>query len=129
MRSSWAQISLLIVPGSITPGQRMTIGTRKPPSQFVAFSPRNGVEPPSGQVMTSAPLSVEYTTIVSSAMPELVELVEHLPDVPVVLDHAVRIDAQPGHALRLGLEVREDVHPGRVEPDEERLCRRRAPGR
>ena len=58
-RSSCAQISLTTVPGSITPGQRISIGTRNPPSQFVAFSPRNGVEPPSGQLMTSAPLSVE----------------------------------------------------------------------
>ena len=33
-------------------------GTRKPPSQLVAFSPLNGVVPPSGQVKTSAPLSV-----------------------------------------------------------------------
>ena len=36
----------------------MSIGTRKAPSQFVAFSPLNGVVPPSGQVKTSAPLSV-----------------------------------------------------------------------
>ena len=46
------------VPGLMTPGQRMHIGTRKPPSQLVAFSPRNGVLPPSGQLITSAPLSV-----------------------------------------------------------------------
>ena len=58
-RSSWAHISLFTVPGSMTPGQRMSMGTRKPPSQLVAFSPRNGVAPPSGQVITSAPLSVE----------------------------------------------------------------------
>ncbi len=35
---------------------------------------------------------------------ELVELVEQPADVPVVLDHAVGIDAEPGHALRLRLE-------------------------
>jgi hypothetical protein len=46
------------VPGLITPGQRITVGTRNPPSQFVAFSPRKGVLPPSGQVINSAPLSV-----------------------------------------------------------------------
>ena len=69
MRSSWAHSSLMMVPGSKTPGQRMTMGTRKPPSQLVAFSPRKGVAPPSGQVITSAPLSVEYSTMVSSAMP------------------------------------------------------------
>jgi hypothetical protein len=36
---------------------------------LVAFSLRNGVVPPSGQLMTSAPLSVEYMTMVLSAMP------------------------------------------------------------
>jgi hypothetical protein len=51
-------MSLMIVPGLMTPGQRASIGTRCPPSQFVPFSPWNGVVPPSGQVMTSAPLSV-----------------------------------------------------------------------
>ena len=58
MKSSCAQMSLTIVPGLITPGQRIRHGTRKPPSQLVAFSPLNGVAPPSGQVITSAPLSV-----------------------------------------------------------------------
>ena len=53
-----AQMSLMIVPGSIMPGQRITHGARKPPSQLVAFSPLNGVVPPSGQVKLSAPLSV-----------------------------------------------------------------------
>jgi hypothetical protein len=49
---------LYTVPGWITSGQRIAIGTRKPPSQLVAFSPLKGVLPPSGQLMTSAPLSV-----------------------------------------------------------------------
>ncbi len=53
---------------------------------------------------------------------QLVELVEQLADVPVVLHHAIGIDAQPGLALRLLLQVREDVHAGRVPPDEERLA-------
>ena len=44
--------------GFAKPGQRIIVGTRKPPSQLVAFSPRNGVLPPSGQLITSAPLSV-----------------------------------------------------------------------
>src|SRR5215471_21175707 len=52
------------VPGLSTPGQRIAHGTRQPPSKLVSFSPRNGVDPPSGQLMTSAPLSVEYMTIV-----------------------------------------------------------------
>ena len=58
---------------------------------------------------------------------ELVELVEELPDVAVVLDHPVRVDAQAGDALRLGLQVGEDVHPGRVPPHEERLVVRVRP--
>ncbi len=57
-QSSCEKMSLTIVPGLITPGQRTSIGTRKPPSQVVPFSPWNGVVPPSGQVPVSAPLSV-----------------------------------------------------------------------
>ncbi len=58
-----------VEPGLTTPGQRTTHGTRKPPSQVLPFSPRNGVSPPSGQVNFSAPLSEENTTMVLSAMP------------------------------------------------------------
>src|SRR5436190_16340982 len=39
----------------------------------------------------------------------------------VVLDHAVRIHAQSGLPHRFLLQMREDVHPRRVEPHEERL--------
>jgi hypothetical protein len=42
--------------------------------------------------------------------------------VAVVLDHAVGIDAETGLALRLGLEVRPDVHARGVPPHEERLA-------
>ena len=56
-------------------GQRMTIGARYPPSQFVAFSPRNGVLPSSGNVITSAPLSVVNTTMVLSNT-EVIEFLE-----------------------------------------------------
>ena len=67
---SWCEwISLLTVPGLSTPGHRIRQGTRQPPSQLVSFSPRNGVVPPSGQLISSAPLSVAYMTIVLSAMP------------------------------------------------------------
>ena len=57
---------------------------------------------------------------------EIVELLQKLADLPVVLDHAVGIGAQAGLALRLRLEMGEDVHPGRIEPDEERLLARHA---
>ena len=72
--SSCAPMSLMIVPGLTTPGQRIMQGTRQPPSQFVAFSPRNIVEPPSGQDMHSAPLSVEYMTMVFSSRPSSLSL-------------------------------------------------------
>ncbi len=57
------------VPAGILPGQRITAGTRNAPSQFVFFSERNGVMAESGQEFRCGPLSVEYSTIVSSAMP------------------------------------------------------------
>ena len=57
------------VPGLTLPGQRMIAGTRKPPSNTVPLVARNGVMPPSGQVNTSAPLSVVNTTMVLSASP------------------------------------------------------------
>jgi hypothetical protein len=56
--SSCEMMSLILEPGSITPGHDQK-GTRKPPSQVVPFSPLNGVMPPSGQETVSAPLSVE----------------------------------------------------------------------
>ena len=100
-------------PGSMTPGQRMTQGTRQPPSQLVSFSPRNGVAPPSGHDITSAPLSVVKTTMVLSATLEIVELFQQLADVAVEFNHAIRIEAEAGLADRGRLQVREDVHPRR----------------
>ena len=47
-------------PAAILPGQRTSIGTRNAPSQLVFFSLRNGVMPPSGQLLRCGPLSVEY---------------------------------------------------------------------
>src|SRR5262245_11716283 len=66
----------------MTPGQRITHGTRQPPSQFVSFSDRNGVVPPSGQVNTSAPLSVDHITIVLSAMPRSSSFLRSWPTIP-----------------------------------------------
>ncbi len=90
----------MIVPGLITPGQRMTHGTRKPPSQLVAFSPLNGVVPPSGQVKHFGAVvgGVDDDGVVGDA--EIVELLEKLADMPVVLDHAVGIEAEARLALR-----------------------------
>src|SRR5215470_7957941 len=68
-QSREANISLLTVPGLITPGQRITIGARIPPSQVVSLPPLKGVLPPSGKVMVSAPLSVVKTTMVLLVWP------------------------------------------------------------
>src|SRR6516164_382231 len=57
------------LPAGTLPGQRMIIGTRKPPSSAVPFPPANGVLPPSGQVKFSAPLSVEKARIVLFSRP------------------------------------------------------------
>src|SRR4029453_2478191 len=76
------KISLDTVPGLIMPGQRIAHGTRQPPSKLVSFSPRNGVGPPSGQLITSAPLSVEYITMVLSAMPRSSSFLSSCPTWP-----------------------------------------------
>ena len=68
-QSSEANICVLTVPGSMWPGQRTTIGARIPPSQVLSLPPLNGVVPPSGKVMVSAPLSVVKTTMVLSSSP------------------------------------------------------------
>ena len=59
-------ISFRTVPGLITPGQRIAQGTRYAPSQLPTFSLRKGDVPRSGPENFSAPLSVEYITIVLS---------------------------------------------------------------
>jgi hypothetical protein len=72
-------ISFETTPGGIFPGQRTISGTRKAPSQLVFFSLRNGVVPASGQVFMCGPLSVEYTTIVFSAIPSSSSLSSSAP--------------------------------------------------
>ena len=47
-QSLWLIISLVTVPGLITPGQRTSAGTRNAPSQLVFFSLRKGVVAASG---------------------------------------------------------------------------------
>ncbi len=55
--------------------------------------------------------------------PELVELVEHLPDALVVVDHRVVVGRLPPPRLSKAplLRVRAEVHVRGVDPDEERL--------
>ena len=94
-----------------------------PPSQVVPFSPWNGVQPPSGQVITSAPLSVETITIVLSAMPRSSSFLQQLANDPVELGHPVGVQPEARLVLPLLGQVREDVHPRQVVPQEERLAR------
>ena len=58
---------------------------------------------------------------------KLLELGQHLADLAVVLGHAVGIDAKSGLAFGFCLQMREDVHPRGVPPQEERLVVLRAP--
>ena len=60
--------------------------------------------------------------MVFSSSPSSFEFVEQLPHHRVVLDHSVGVNAEPGLALRFGLEPRPDVHAGGVPPQEERLA-------
>src|SRR5215213_928612 len=69
IQSSAAKMSFLTVPGRMTPGQRTRSGARMPPSQVLNLPPLNGVVPPSGKVIVSAPLSVVNTTIVLLSWP------------------------------------------------------------
>src|SRR6187200_3552616 len=69
IQSSAAKMSFLTVPGRITPGQRTRSGARIPPSQVLSLPPLNGVVPPSGKVIVSAPFSVVKTTIVLLSWP------------------------------------------------------------
>ena len=64
-----------------------------PPSQVESFPPLNGVVPPSGKVMVSAPLSVVKQRMVLSSWPIVLELLEHEADVVVHLLHAGFVDA------------------------------------
>jgi hypothetical protein len=64
---------------------------------------------------------VEHDRIVGDA--EIVERLEQLADVAVVLDHAIGLfgpRGQPRLVAMLGVHVCARVHPGRVEPTEER---------
>ena len=114
------------VPGLILPGQRAMHGTRKPPSKTVPLVALNGVMPPSGQVNTSAPLSVVKMTMVLSASPMSSQVLQERADAVVHLRHAGLFQAVVGlavhHRLVLRRQERQDVHARRVVPDEERLA-------
>src|SRR5258708_4173125 len=65
-------------------------------------------------------------TIVLLATPRSSSFFNSWPTFPscsVMLRHAIGIEAEACYALRLRFQMRIDVHPSRVEPDEERLLR------
>ncbi len=78
-QSLWLTIPVSTVPAAIRAGQRTIAGTRKAPSQFEFFSLRNGVIPASGQEFMCGPLSVEYITMVLSAMPSSSRVSSRVP--------------------------------------------------
>ena len=123
-QSRWLTISFDTVPAGILPGQRTIAGTRNAPSQFVFFSLRNGVVAGVGPRVHVRPVvgRVDDDRVLGDA--ELVELVEHLPDVLVVVDHRVVVGRLPAPGLSDAprLRVRAEVHVRRVDPDEERLA-------
>src|SRR4029453_12035226 len=87
-----AKMSFLTVPGLMTPGQRISIGARMPPSQVVSLPPLKGVVPPSGKVMVSAPLSVVKTSMVLLVLAHGLDLLKNQADVVVHLLHAGFVD-------------------------------------
>ena len=120
--SSWAPIWLILVPGLMTPGHLISTGdTIATLPLRVLFTTEGIVVPPSGQENVSAPLSVEYMTMVLSAMPRFIEFVEQLANMAVMFHHAIWVDAASSLAVRLFLQVCEDMHASRVPPDEEWL--------
>ena len=120
-QSSAEKISLISVCGGTRPGQRTIAGTPVATLPIgVLLTPEGGrtsVGP--GERLRAVVGRVDHDGIVGDA--EVVEFLQELSDLPIMFDHAVRIEAESGLALRGGLEVRPDVHARRVEPHEERL--------
>ena len=108
------------------PGQRAMQGTLKPPSKTVPFVARNGVMPPSGQVNTSAPLSVVKITIVLSASPISSRCFRSWPTHIIQLSHTRLFDVVVArsihHRLIFRRKIGEDVHACGIVPDEEWLA-------
>ena len=114
------------VPGLTLPGQRMMAGARKPPSITVPLVALNGVMPPSGQVNTSAPLSVVKIDDGVVGLADIVDVLQERADAVVQLRHAGFFETVVGLAVHerlvFGRQERPDVHACRVVPDEERFA-------
>ena len=89
------------MPGLMTPGHLATMGTRKPPSYTVPFSPRNGWLPPSGQlkIFRAVVAGKHHDRVVGDA--KLVHLGEQLAHDPVQLGHRIGKQAEAGLAVPL----------------------------
>ena len=92
-QSSEANISFLTVPGLMTPGQRITIGARMPPSQVVSLPPLNGVVPPSGKVIGLGAVVGGEDDDGVVGLAHLLDLLKNEADVVVHLLHAGFVDA------------------------------------
>ena len=124
-QSSPEMMPFSTLPAGTLPGQRIIAGARKPPSMTVPLLCANGVCPPSGQVKTSVPLSVVKTTMVFSSTPMSLSFFITTPTIVVKLRHAGFVNGPAilgvAHRLVFRREMRDDVHPRRIEPEEERL--------
>ena len=94
------------VPGLMWPGQRAMHGTRKPPSMTVPLVALNGVMPPSGQVNTSAPLSVREDDDGVVGLADVVQVLHDGADGVVQLRHAGFLQAVVGLAVHHRLVLR-----------------------
>ena len=114
-------MSLMIVPGLMTPGQR-TIERHAeaalPGRALLAVERRDAAVRP-GHRLGAVVGAVDDDGVVGDA--EVVELLQQRADHVVVLHHAVGIEADAGAAVGLLLQMGPDVHARGVEPDEERL--------
>jgi hypothetical protein len=118
-QSLWAMISLTCVPGLMTPGQRRRSGTRCPPSHALLAVKRRAPAVRPRHDLRAVVGAINDDGVVRDA--EIVELVEQLADHLAMLHHTVGIQADPGSPFRFLLQVRPDMHAGRVEPYEEGL--------
>ncbi|MND76385.1 hypothetical protein D3C80_680320 [compost metagenome] len=80
---------------------------------------RRGAAVRPGDLLRTVVGGVDDDGVVGDA--EVIQLLQQFADVVVVLDHAVRIQADTGPAVGFLLQVGPDVHAGAVEPDEEGL--------
>ena len=96
--SSWAKMSLSMVPGLITPGQRIaTVRGSRLPSSYSSRRGRAIAAVGPGEFLRAVVGGIHHDGVLLEA--EFLELVEKLANHGVMLDHAVGINAEPGLAF------------------------------